>query len=315
MSTGVTAIELHNLSKTYRSGRTRVHALRGIQLSVAADQIYGFLGPNGAGKTTSIRLMLDLIRPTQGEVHIFGQPVRGRPASLAKVGAIVERASFYPFLSGWRNLEILALTGNHDPARIPQLLALTGLSTRAQERVGGYSTGMQQRLGLAAALLGDPDLLILDEPTGGLDPAGIHEMRHYLRAWVDQGGKTVFLSSHILSEVEHICDRVAIIHNGEIVREGSVSTLLSGRRTLRVKAAPARKAAALLEADGVLLDSEALSDEGAPVWLHVSTAPEQAPALLRRLVAEDIAIFEVAPFRQSLESYFLEATRKGGADG
>ena len=241
------AIRIHNLSKTFGRRRKRIEAVKHVTLEIPVGQVYGFLGPNGAGKTTTIRMLLDLIKPTEGEVTIFGKHVRHEHGVLRRVGAIVEGAAFYNFLTGRRNLEVLARTANEfDPRRIDALLEQVGLAHRAHQRVKGYSTGMKQRLGLAAALLSDPDLLILDEPTNGLDPEGMHEIRQFIRSLADDHGKTVFLSSHLLGEVEQVCDRVAIINLGEIVREGVVAELLEGKSRLRVEASPLDRAAAVL---------------------------------------------------------------------
>jgi len=303
------AIRVENLTKVFgRLGRRRIVAVQNLNLEIQAGQVYGFLGPNGAGKTTTIRMLLDLILPTTGSAYIYGQHVRRNHEVLRRVGAIVEGASFYNFLSGRKNLEVLARTGGHyDPERIGKLLRQVGLLERANQRVKGYSTGMKQRLGLAAALLGDPDLLILDEPTNGLDPGGMHEVRLFIRELVDQQGKTVFLSSHLLGEVEQICDRVAIINRGQIVREGAVSDLLAGKSTLRVEAAPLDKAAAVLK------DHWTVAMNGQ--WLTVNATHEDVPQVVRRLVENDVSVYEIASQRQTLEEYFLAVVQEGGAHG
>ncbi|NLF76252.1 MAG: ABC transporter ATP-binding protein, partial [Chloroflexi bacterium] len=292
------AIRITNLSKTFGRRRKRIEAVKHVTLDIPVGQVYGFLGPNGAGKTTTIRMMLDLIRPTEGDVTIFGQHVRREHGVLRRVGAIVEGAMFYNFLSGRRNLEVLARTANDlNPKRIDALLEQVGLAHRADQRVKGYSTGMKQRLGLAAALLGDPDLLILDEPTNGLDPEGMHEIRQFIRSLADDHGKTIFLSSHLLGEVEQVCDRVAIINLGEIVREGMVADLLEGKSRLRVEASPLDRAAA------VLGERWAVSSNGQ--WLTIDATREDAPYLVRRLVEQGVDVYQVASQRQTLEEYFL----------
>ena len=281
--------------------------MRNLNLDIAPGQVYGFLGPNGAGKTTTIRILLDLVRPSTGAASLFGQPVLNNFRVLRRTGALVEGAAFYPFLSGRRNLEILARTaGSHDPARIDALLEQVGLAGRAGQRVRAYSSGMKQRLGLAAALLGDPDLLVLDEPTNGLDPAGLQEVRQFIREQVDKHGKTVFLSSHLLGEVEQICDRVAIINRGEIVREGAVAALLSEQTEVRIEAAPVENAAALLS------EHWPVKREGTALIVNVGR--EEIPALVSRLVEGGVAVYHVASQRQSLESFFLEVTREEAAD-
>jgi len=297
------AIRITNLSKTFGRRRKRIEAVKHVTLDIPVGQVYGFLGPNGAGKTTTIRMMLDLIRPTEGDVTIFGQHVRREHGVLRRVGAIVEGAMFYNFLSGRRNLEVLARTANDlNPQRIDALLEQVGLAHRADQRVKGYSTGMKQRLGLAAALLGDPDLLILDEPTNGLDPEGMHEIRQFIRSLADDHGKTIFLSSHLLGEVEQVCDRVAIINLGEIVREGMVADLLEGKSRLRVEASPLDRAAA------VLGERWTVSSNGQ--WLTIDATREDAPYLVRRLVEQGVDVYQVASQRQTLEEYFLSVVRE-----
>ena len=301
------AIRIENLGKTFGlhslRKKRRIQAVKNLNLEIHAGQVYGFLGPNGAGKTTTIRMLLDLILPTEGNAYIYGQHVRRQHGVLRRVGAIVEGASFYNFLSGRRNLEVLARTANqYDPARIDALLEQVGLTERAHQRVKGYSTGMKQRLGLAAALLTDPDLLILDEPTNGLDPSGMHEVRQFIRELVDEQGKTVFLSSHLLNEVEMVCDRVAIINMGEIVREGAVRELLAGKASLHVEALPLDKAAA------VLRDNWTVSTNGQR--LSVEAAREDVPQVVRRLVEHGVNVFEVTHQRQTLEEYFLAVVRE-----
>lgn len=301
--TEMPAIRIDNLSKTFGRRRKRIEAVKHVTLEIPVGQVYGFLGPNGAGKTTTIRMMLDLIRSTEGDVTIFGRHVRREHDVLRRVGAIVEGATFYNFLSGRRNLEVLARTANDlNPKRIDALLEQVGLAHRADQRVKGYSTGMKQRLGLAAALLSDPDLLILDEPTNGLDPEGMHEIRLFIRSLADDHGKTVFLSSHLLGEVEQVCDRVAIINLGEIVREGMVSDLLEGKSRLRVEASPLDRAAA------VLSERWAVSSNGQ--WLTIDAAREDAPHLVRRLVEQGVDVYQVASQRQSLEEFFLAVVRE-----
>lgn len=304
MSSEPVAIRMVNLSKTFgRRKSRRIQAVKSIDLEIATGQVYGFLGPNGAGKSTTIRMLLDLILPSGGNAYIYGKHVRREHGVLRRVGAIVEGAAFYNFLTARRNLEVLARTGNrYDPARIDALLEQVGLAERANQRVKGYSTGMKQRLGLAAALLHDPDLLILDEPTNGLDPGGMHEIREFIRRQADEFGKTVFLSSHLLGEVEQVCDRVAIINMGEIVREGVVADLLAGKAHLRVEAAPLDKAAAIL--------GEHWTVSANTQWLTVQASREDTPHVVRRLVEHGVDVFQVSLQRQSLEEYFLAVVQE-----
>jgi ABC-2 type transport system ATP-binding protein len=298
------AIRTENLCKTFgRRKSRRIQAVKNLNLEVRAGQVYGFLGPNGAGKSTTIRMLLDLILPTDGDAFVFGQHVRRQHDVLRRVGALVEGAMFYNFLSGRRNLEVLARTANqYDSDRIDRLLHQVGLGHRANQRVKGYSTGMKQRLGLAAALLGDPDLLILDEPTNGLDPAGMHEIRQFIRELADKHGKTVFLSSHLLGEIEQVCDRVAIINLGEIVREGAVEDLLADKTYLRIEARPLDKASAVLGEHWTVAVNEH--------WLTVYAARDDIPHVVRRLVENSVDVYHVAAERQTLEEYFLSVVQE-----
>jgi len=219
---GASPVQARGLVKRYRE----VLAVDHIDLSVHAGDVYGFLGPNGAGKTTTLRMALGLITPTDGTVELFGRdPMRHGARALEGVAGFVESPRFYPYLSGRKNLELLAaLDGGDARARIDQVLDTVELAPRARHRVGGYSHGMRQRLGIAAALLRAPRLLILDEPATGLDPAGMRDMRRLIRRLADDG-ITVLLSSHQLPEVEELCDRVAIVDSGRVVYEGALSEL------------------------------------------------------------------------------------------
>jgi ABC-2 type transport system ATP-binding protein len=243
------AIQTQNLSKTFGRGAQAVQALKSIDLEVPTGQVFGFLGPNGAGKTTSIRVLMNLIRPTEGRASIFGQDVQTERQVLKKVGAMVENPTFYGYMNGHDNLVVLARTaGVYDPERTEILLKEVGLGKNAYRPVKGYSLGMKQRLGIAAALLSDPDLLLLDEPTNGLDPAGIQEMRGFIRELAEKYGKTVFICSHLLYEVEQVCDHVAIINKGEIIQQGMVKDLLAaGRTDLRMLVTPQGKVIQLLQ--------------------------------------------------------------------
>lgn len=240
---------------------------------------------------------------------LFGESVQKNPAILKRVGALVEGATFYPYLTGRKNLEILARSGGYyDPKRVQSLIEQVGMADRADRRTKGYSTGMKQRMGLAATLLGNPDLIILDEPTNGLDPAGIQEMRMFIRELADKEGKTVFLSSHMLNEIEQVCDRVAIINKGKLVREGTVSDLLSEQSRLVVEASPLNKAQAILSPHW------ALHTNGG-VHVTVEAQREDVPTIIRKLVENDIKVYEVTAQRQSLEEYFLAVTQEEASNG
>ncbi|MCA9919539.1 MAG: ABC transporter ATP-binding protein [Anaerolineales bacterium] len=295
------AIQLENVSKTFGRRRKRVEAVRQLSLEIAPGQVFGFLGPNGAGKSTTIRMMMDLVRPSAGEILLYGTPVKNSSALLQKVGALVEGAAFYDFLTGRKNLEILARTrGCYDADRVQTLLVQVGMADRADRKVQGYSTGMKQRLGLAAALLHNPDLVILDEPTNGLDPAGIQDVRIFIRDLVEKQGKTVFLSSHLLSEVEQICDEVGIISNGRLVQTGNVAELLATQAIVRLEVTPLERAM------GLLLPNWPVVGNGR--WLDVQATREAVPEIVQQLVAAEVQIFQVMVQQQSLEALFMAAT-------
>src|SRR5579875_842233 len=228
---GAPVLELVHLTKRFG----RVTAVQDVSLSVGAGEVYGFLGPNGAGKSTTIRILLRLIRPTAGEARLWGQDVRSHPGALARVGSLVDGGTFYPFMTGRENLRVLGLTqGRRDDKRADALLEEVGLAGAADKRMKGYSTGMRQRLGVAAALLNDPELVILDEPANGLDVSGIGEMRALIRRLAREQGRTVFLCSHLLHEVEQVCDRVAIVDKGRMIREAAVADLHERQGGVRI---------------------------------------------------------------------------------
>ncbi len=231
------AIETHGLSKHFGQRK----AVDGLTIGVPSGAITGFVGPNGAGKTTMIRLLLGLIRPSAGSATVLGKAISHPWAYLPRVGALIESPAFYPSLSGRKNLEVLAQLGGHSRSRISQVLEIVGLSDRGSDLVGKYSLGMKQRLGVAMALLPDPDLLILDEPANGLDPLGIIEMRDLLRSLRDQG-KTIFLSSHLLGELEQVADWLVMLNQGKAVFNGPARDLVDGRGELIVTAEEATQA-------------------------------------------------------------------------
>ena len=225
-------IEIEGLRKEYRRHRGTTVAVGGLDLAVPAGGVFGFLGPNGSGKTTTIRCLLGLVRPTAGSIRLLGRPVpRGLDVALRSTGAIVETPALFPTMSGRDNVTLLGAIDRIGPRRVEEVLDQVGLSDRADDPAGKYSLGMRQRLGLAAALLKDPELLILDEPANGLDPAGMRSVRELL-AELAAEGRTVFVSSHLLAEIEHTCDRVAILHRGRCVRTGRVADLRGGGAAL-----------------------------------------------------------------------------------
>jgi ABC-2 type transport system ATP-binding protein len=290
-------IETNELSKRYGE---RIVAVDRLNMRVRRGEVYGFLGPNGAGKTTTLRMLLGLVRPTSGTAVVLGARP-GTPESLARIGALIETPSFYPFLSGRDNLRLLAGYAGVPATRIDAALEEVGLAARAGDRFRTYSLGMKQRLGIAAALLKDPELLILDEPTNGMDPAGMAEMRTFIRS-LGRGRRTVLLSSHLMSEVEQICDRVGVISGGTLVGEGTVDEL-RGRESLYVRAEPLDEAERLVGALDVV-EQVARSDGG----LRIAADPAAASTITRALVEAGIAVAEIRPERASLEKVFLELT-------
>jgi ABC-2 type transport system ATP-binding protein len=290
-------VETHGLSKRYGE---RIVAVDRLEMRVRRGEVYGFLGPNGAGKTTTLRMLLGLVRPSAGTALVLGARP-GSPESLARIGSLIETPSFYPFLSGRDNLRVLARYARVRDERIEAVLEEVGLASRARDRFRTYSLGMKQRLGIAAALLKDPDLVILDEPTNGMDPAGMAEMREFVRA-LGRGTRTVLLSSHLMGEVEQVCDRVGVISGGRLIREGAVDEL-RGRESLWVRADPVEPAESVVSGlRGV--DRVSRLDGG----LLIAVDPEAAPEINRALVAAGIAVAELRPVRMSLEKVFLELT-------
>jgi ABC-type multidrug transport system ATPase subunit len=290
-------IETRELSKRYSE---RVVAVDRLGLRVRRGEVYGFLGPNGAGKTTTLRMLLGLIRPTSGSALVLGAPP-GTPEGLARIGALIETPSFYPFLSGHDNLLVLARHAGVPEARIAPALEEVELTARAGDRFQTYSLGMKQRLGIAAALIKDPELLILDEPTNGMDPAGMAEMRSFIRNLVD-GTRTVLLSSHLMTEVEQICHRVGVISKGTLVGEGTVDELRGGE-SLWFRAEPVERAMDIVQALRGIGDV-ARADGGFRVAADSAAAPE----INRALVEAGIAVAELRRERASLEKVFLELT-------
>jgi ABC-2 type transport system ATP-binding protein len=297
------ALRTVGLTKSYG----RIRAVDGLDLEVSRGELFGFLGPNGAGKTTTIRMALGLVRPTAGQVEILGLDLaRHRAELLPRVGALVESPALYLYLSGRDNLRAVAdVLGGVPKARIDELIELVGLAGRDRDRVRTYSLGMKQRLGVAISLLNDPELLVLDEPANGLDPAGIVEMRDLLRRLAGQG-KTVFISSHVLNEVQQICTRVAIINHGRLVRVAPVAELLRapGEFEIRVDD-PTRLVQALQREEW---GRSARVEDG----LVITSAPGgRGRALIAWLVANHHQPDSVAERQRELEDVFLSLT--GGA--
>lgn len=280
----------------------KVRAVDGVSISVGRGQVYGFLGPNGSGKTTTIGMVLGLLHPTAGRISIFGEPVTPSNTSpLQRVGAIVGSPSLVPYLSARLNLELLArLTPDLPPKRIDQVLGLVGLADAANRRAGQFSTGMKQRLGLAMSLLHEPELLILDEPTNGMDPMGMHEIRNLLSGLAGQG-VTVFLSSHLLHEIEQICDRVAILKKGEVVAEGELSALRGESDVVKVRVPSPSEAISVLQS---LTGHREIKSNGS--YVTVTGVPSQK--VVSHLTSRGVIPSEVTTGSSDLESIYLELT-------
>jgi ABC-2 type transport system ATP-binding protein len=298
------AIQTDDLTKVY--GRD-TRAVDRLNLSVRRGEVYGFLGPNGAGKTTTLRMLLGLVRATSGRSIVMGRPP-GDPESLRRVGALVEEPAFYPYLSGRDNLRVLARIAGLPESRIEPALEAVDLRNRGGSRYTTYSQGMRQRLGVAAALLKDPHLLILDEPTNGLDPAGVAEMRSLIRR-LGSEGRTVLLSSHMLGEVQQICDRVGVISHGRMIAEGSVEELRR-HQSILVRAEPL--AAARARVERLVGAARVEPSDGA---LRVQCDQREAARITRELVLAGLAVSEVRPVERTLEDVFLELTEERANDG
>jgi ABC-2 type transport system ATP-binding protein len=288
-------LEAEGLSKSYGA----VHALDKLTLSVPAGGVYGVLGPNGAGKSTLFRIWLGLVRQSEGRARVLGADAASAPRRGHRIGAMIETPRFHPLLTATDTLRMLArLSGQKDKSRIPVLLERVGLSEAANRKVRGFSVGMHQRLGIAAALLDQPEMLILDEPTSGMDPAGIQEMRALIRSLADQDGVTVVLASHQLAEVQKVCDRVAILDHGKLSAEGRVSDLVAGQERLRLQVSPVEAAMAVL--------GERATREGDAVLALVDR--DGAPELIRQLVKAKVDVSEARWVGGDLEKVFLQQT-------
>jgi len=290
-------IETKQLTKRY-GDRLAVDA---VDLRVRRGEVYGFLGPNGAGKTTTLRMLLGLARATSGSARVLGA-APGQPAALARIGMLVESPGFYPYLSGRDNLRVVARYASQPARRVDTVLDLVQLASRAADRFGTYSLGMKQRLGVAAALLKEPELLVLDEPTNGLDPAGMADMRSLIRG-LRERGHTVLLSSHLLGEVQQICDRVGVIFQGRLLREGTVEELRGGG-SIVVRAEPLATAADI--AGRLLGDASPVAVRGNALYLDAPA--ERAAQINRRLVEAGVEVHELRWSEPTLEAVFLELT-------
>ena len=299
------AVRTVNLRKTYLSRGTRRVAVQGLTMTVPLGGVHGFLGPNGSGKTTTIRMLLGLVRADSGTAEVFGEQVPGRlPHVIDRVGAIVESPKFFPAFTARQNLSLLAGAIGSPRHRVDEVLEATQLQDRGRDRYAGFSLGMKQRLAIAATLLKDPDLLIFDEPTNGLDPAGIREVRDTMKS-LGTRGKTVLVSSHILAEVEHVADTVSIIGHGALLAEGPVADILGGNAVAQVRvgvAAPDR-AEQVLRSEGF-----SPTREGD----HLLVVADDPAAVTRALAAHGLYVSELVPVRPDLESAFLALTADQG---
>lgn len=291
------AIAADGLSKSFGDRQ----AVQGLDLRVATGRVTGFVGPNGAGKTTTIRMLLRLIAPSSGHATVLGEPISGSGDYLRRVGALIEAPAFYPGLSGRGNLDVLRALGRIEPGRVDEVLTVVGLAERGADKVKDYSLGMKQRLAIGAALLSDPELLILDEPTNGLDPAGIREIRALLRQ-IAERGVGILVSSHLLSEIQAICEDLVMIRDGEVIYQGSVERLLRsqpGRLVLR----PERPA----QLDAL---SSLLTGLGHPVVMEdetvvVDAGTDAAAEINRRAFGEGIVLAEISVDQASLEQAYF----------
>ena len=302
MAAGSHVIETTSLTKHYGS----IVAVDGLSMSVPRGHVFGLLGPNGSGKTTTMSMLLGLVRPTSGAFNLFGSS-DGLEQALHRVGAIIESPSFYPYLTGRQNLLYFqGISGRGSADEIDDLLERVSLADRGDHRFRTYSLGMKQRLGLAYALLGDPELLFLDEPTNGMDPAGMAEVRDLIRS-LTTGGRTVLLSSHLLHEVEQVCDSVAILSRGKLIAQGDVADLLRSQDEIRLKTTDNTKAVEVLSALDWIEDVK--TEDGEVV---VAASGDRAPELSTTLGRSDVYVTDISTGQKSLESYFLEVT---GDDG
>ncbi|MDF2724225.1 MAG: transporter ATP-binding protein [Paenibacillus sp.] len=313
-------LSVHQLQKKIRSR----HIIKGVSFDVRRGEIFGFLGPNGSGKTTTIRMLVGLIKPTSGSITLGGYDIgKKRTDALRHVGCIVENPEMYSYMTGWENLEHFArMMPGVDERRIREVTELVGLDHRIYDKVRTYSLGMRQRLGIAQALLGKPSLLILDEPTNGLDPQGIKEMRDFIRKLAAEG-LSLFVSSHLLSEIQQLCDRVAIISHGTVIAVGAVDELLKQHgSTVKWLVEPHERALALIaQADGVRIvdampasedgqaesaQGEADGQRGRPIIVQMEQG--DIPALNERLTAAGVRLFGIETMNPTLEELFLRVT-------
>ncbi|MBA3924741.1 ABC transporter ATP-binding protein [Listeria rustica] len=299
-----TALLVQDLNK--KIGKRQI--IKDLSFEVNEGEVFGFLGPNGAGKTTTIRMLVGLIKPTSGTILIGGKDIQKNfTEAMKSLGCIVENPEFYPFLTGWENLAYFArMDRSIRPERLQEVAELVGMTARVHDRVSTYSLGMRQRLGIAQALLSSPKLLILDEPTNGLDPSGIREMRDFIRYLAKTEGISVLVSSHLLSEIQLLCDRVAIMTNGEIIATDDVDKLLSDREKTRWRFEPMAKGAA------ILAEMTAVTEQDGAYY--TSFEADKLPVWNSRVVRAGVQVLEMQKITPSLEDLFIELTGGQGID-
>jgi len=305
------AVEAHGLTKRFGAQT----AVDNVDLLVPRGSAFGYLGPNGAGKTTLIRILLGLTTADSGTTSLLGFPVPAqRRRALARVGAIVDEPRFHGHLTGRENLQILAAArGGNAGQQIDPALDRTGLTGRADDKVSAYSMGMRQRLGVAACLLADPQLLLLDEPMNGMDPAGMHDMREMIRGLADEG-RTVMLSSHLLDEVQRTCDQVAIVDHGKVIRQGPIEELTAGAGAAVEVQCSDPPAAARALGQPALASRITVTEDGLTVTLAAGPVREQAAEIVRHLVGAGFSVYGLRQTRASLEDWFLSVTSRFGAE-
>jgi ABC-type multidrug transport system ATPase subunit len=299
-------LQTHNLTKRFK----KRYAVSELNIEVYRGDVFGFLGPNGAGKSTTIRMLLTLINPTSGNVFLFGKSVvKHRKEVLKRLGGLVEKPDFYGHMSAYDNLKFIgSLNGGTTRSRIEEVLEIVKLRDRIDDKVKTYSHGMKQRLGIAQALLGNPELIILDEPTSGLDPQGMKEVRDLIRTLSQEHNKTIFLSSHLLHEIELVATRMSIINKGKLVVQGSVKELLdSSEQYIEIRATSEDKAEKIINSFSFVDKTEKRNDT-----ILVYTKTENASLINEELVKNDVSVSAIIP-RRSLEDYFLEMT-EGSSD-
>lgn len=292
-------ISCSQLTKCFRN----LTAVDSLDLAIEEGEVFGFLGPNGAGKSTTLRMMVGLIRPTSGDVRIFGRDVwRDHVKAMSSVGALIEAPAFYKYLSGRDNLRILANSGGrYSEKDIDEALDIVGLLDRAKDKVKGYSQGMRQRLGIGLALVGKPKLVLLDEPTNGLDPEGMKEIRELITRLREDKSMAIFLSSHLLHEVEQVCTRVGVVNKGRLIVSGAVDELLSGKSTYRMRAKPCDVAVRVAQELGWQVKENC--DDGS---IAVSSPSDSSANLNRQLIGAGVDVSEIIPEKTSLEDLYLK---------